>query len=60
VILLGAEDEGLSPALAGAADLTLRIPGTEQVESLNVAAATAVLLAELWRRHAGAGPPRAR
>ena len=52
VIVLGAEDEGLPPALAGAADLTLRIPGSGHVESLNVAAATAVLLAELWRRRA--------
>jgi TrmH RNA methyltransferase len=53
VIVLGAEDAGLSPELAKAADLSLRIPGSEHVESLNVAAATAVLLAELWRRHRG-------
>jgi RNA methyltransferase, TrmH family len=52
VFVLGAEDEGLSPALARAADVTLRIPGSGQVESLNVASATAVLLAEVWRRHA--------
>ncbi len=51
VIVLGAEDEGLPPALASAADLTLRIPGSGRVESLNVAAATAVLLGDLWRRH---------
>jgi TrmH RNA methyltransferase len=50
VILLGAEDAGLSPALASAADLTLRIPGSGHVESLNVAASAAVLLGELWRR----------
>jgi TrmH RNA methyltransferase len=50
VVVLGAEDEGLAPALAAAADLTLRIPGSGRVESLNVASATAVLLAELWRR----------
>ncbi|HTA18697.1 MAG TPA: TrmH family RNA methyltransferase [Polyangia bacterium] len=54
VIVLGAEDEGLPPALASAADLTLRIPGSGRVESLNVAAATAVLLGDLWRRHAPA------
>ena len=53
VIVLGAEDAGLPPALTKAADLTLRIPGSERVESLNVASATAVLLAELWRRNAG-------
>jgi len=58
VIVLGAEDTGLAPATAAAADLTLRIPGSAHVESLNVAAATAVLLAELWRRHAtGATSP---
>lgn len=52
VLVIGAEDEGIAPALAAAADLTLCIPGTGRVESLNVAAATAVLLAEAWRRHA--------
>jgi TrmH RNA methyltransferase len=52
VLVIGAEDVGLTPELAKAADLTLRIPGSEHVESLNVSAATAVLLAELWRRHA--------
>ena len=51
VIVLGAADEGMPPALASAADLTLRIPGSGRVESLNVAAATAVLLGDLWRRH---------
>jgi TrmH RNA methyltransferase len=54
VIVLGAEDEGIAPALAAAADLTLQIPGSGHVESLNVAASAAVLLAELWRRHAKA------
>ena len=54
VILLGAEDAGLPPELAKAADLALRIPGSDRVESLNVAAATAVVLAEVWRRHAAA------
>jgi TrmH RNA methyltransferase len=54
VVVLGAEDEGIAPELAKAADLSLRIPGSAHVESLNVAAATAILLAELWRRHAAA------
>jgi RNA methyltransferase, TrmH family len=57
VVLLGGEDEGLSHELTAAADLTLRIPGSGHVESLNVAAATAVVLAEVWRRHAGAASP---
>ena len=57
VVLFGAEDDGLSPALARAADVTLRIPGSGHVESLNVAAAAAVVLAEIWRRHAGPTRP---
>ncbi|HVU53158.1 MAG TPA: TrmH family RNA methyltransferase [Polyangia bacterium] len=52
VIVLGAEDVGLAPEVARAADLTLEIPGSGHVESLNVGAAAAVVLAELWRRHA--------
>jgi TrmH RNA methyltransferase len=47
--VLGAEGEGMDRDLAGACDLQLSIPGTGAVESLNVAAATAVLLAS-WRR----------
>jgi TrmH RNA methyltransferase len=50
VYVIGAEGEGMSPALAAACDLRLSIPGTGAVESLNVAAATAVLLAAWQRR----------
>src|SRR5690606_41374807 len=49
VYVLGAEGEGMDPDLATTCDLRLSIPGTGAVESLNVAAATAVLLAE-WSR----------
>lgn len=49
-VLFGAEREGLSKALAGRARHLVRIDGTGVVESLNVAAASAVVLAELWRR----------
>lgn len=49
VYVLGAEGEGMSKELAAACDLRLSIPGSGAVESLNVAAATAVLLAA-WRR----------
>lgn len=52
VYVLGAEGEGMDPALAGACDLRLSIPGTGAVESLNVSAATAVLLAA-WVQRAG-------
>jgi len=50
VYVLGAEREGMDPALAAACDLRLSIPGSDAVESLNVAAATAVFLAEWARR----------
>jgi RNA methyltransferase, TrmH family len=49
VYVLGAEGEGMDAELAKACDLRLSIPGSGAVESLNVAAATAVLLAE-WTR----------
>lgn len=49
VYVLGAEGEGMSPALADACELKLSIPGSGAVESLNVSAATAVLLAA-WAR----------
>ncbi|MFC3128286.1 TrmH family RNA methyltransferase [Coralloluteibacterium stylophorae] len=48
VYVLGNEGEGMDAALAAACDLRLSIPGSGAVESLNVAAATAVLLAA-WR-----------
>jgi len=48
VYVLGAEAEGMDADLARTCDLRLSIPGSDAVESLNVAAATAVLLAT-WR-----------
>lgn len=51
LLLLGAENDGLSAALTRAADRGLIIPGTGAVESLNVACAAAVLLGEFWRLH---------
>lgn len=59
LILLGNEAEGLSPELRGACTQLLSIPGTGAVESLNVAAATAIALAECWRQdHRPAQSPR--
>lgn len=49
VYVMGAEGEGMDESLAAVCDLRLSIPGTGAVESLNVAAATAVFLAQ-WRR----------
>lgn len=48
VYVLGAEGEGMDRGLAAACDARVSIPGTGAVESLNVASATAVLLAT-WR-----------
>lgn len=48
VFVMGAEGEGMDRTLAQACDLRVSIPGTGAVESLNVAAATAVFLAA-WR-----------
>ena len=50
VYVLGAEGEGMNTELARACDLRVSIPGSGAVESLNVAAATAVLLAQWVRR----------
>lgn len=45
VYVLGAESEGMDRGLAAACDKQVSIPGSGAVESLNVASATAVLLA---------------
>lgn len=46
VYVLGAEGEGMSSDLVDMCDFKLRIPGSGAVESLNVSAACAVLLAQ--------------
>lgn len=46
VYVLGAEGKGMSSELSSACDLKLLIPGSGAVESLNVSAACAVLLAQ--------------
>ncbi len=51
VYVMGAEGGGMDRTFAQNLDLRLSIPGSGAVESLNVASATAVLLAE-WRRRA--------
>ncbi|CAN7466109.1 RNA methyltransferase [Pseudoxanthomonas sp. LjRoot143] len=49
VYVMGAEGEGMDARLADACDARLSIPGSGAVESLNVAAATAVFLAQ-WKQ----------
>lgn len=51
VLLLGAEDRGLSKELERRAGLRLQIPGTGKVESLNVSVAGGIFLAEHRRQH---------
>ncbi len=50
VLLLGSEGSGLPDRVLRGADRVVRVPGTGWVESLNVATAAGVLLAEWWRR----------
>ncbi|MGY3265644.1 TrmH family RNA methyltransferase [Lysobacter sp. HA35] len=49
VYVMGAEGAGMDRTFASMCDMRVSIPGSGAVESLNVASATAVLLAE-WRR----------
>lgn len=51
IYVMGAEGEGMDRELAATCDLQLSIPGTGAVESLNVAAATAVLLSAWCAGH---------
>jgi 23S rRNA (guanosine2251-2'-O)-methyltransferase len=56
VLVVGAEGKGLRPGVRAAADTLYRIPMRGRVASLNVAAATAVVLFE-WVRRARGRPP---
>lgn len=49
ILMLGSEAQGLSPELARQTHNTVTIPGAETAESLNLAAAAAILLYELHR-----------
>ena len=52
VLVMGAEQTGVDSELLAASPLRVEVPGTGQVESLNVSAAAAVLLAEWCRQNA--------
>lgn len=52
VLVMGAEQAGVEAELLAASRLRVEIPGSGHVDSLNVSAAAAVLLAE-WRRQIG-------
>jgi 23S rRNA (guanosine2251-2'-O)-methyltransferase len=50
VLVVGAEGKGLSRLVAQTCDLTVRIPLSSSVESLNASVATGIALAEVARR----------
>jgi TrmH family RNA methyltransferase len=49
LLAMGSESRGLSPAVSGVCKVSVRIPMKPGVESLNVAAATALMLYEIAR-----------
>jgi len=49
-VILGSEGKGVSPLLQKNADQLLAIPHSPAVESLNVAAAAAIILFEAWKQ----------
>lgn len=51
LLIFGSETAGLRPEILQQVDEVRSIPGTGQLESLNVACASAVFLAEYWRCH---------
>lgn len=54
-VVMGSEAWGLSETWLAAADVRLRIPMAGQVDSLNLSAATALLLYEVVRQRQGSG-----
>ncbi|MEK6749048.1 MAG: TrmH family RNA methyltransferase [Pseudomonadota bacterium] len=52
VLILGAELTGVSPMLARLSSQGIQIPGTGQVESLNVSTAAAIIIGEYHRQRA--------
>lgn len=51
LFMIGAEGRGLSTEAFKKAEVLLQIPGTGEVESLNVSTATALLIGEWYRQH---------
>ncbi len=50
LFILGGEVEGVSDLMLGRSDLTVRIPGTGHVESLNVSVATGILMSHFFAK----------
>ena len=51
LLVMGAEGTGVSRTLQDLADITLKIPGTGKVESLNVSVAFSLIAGEFTRQH---------
>jgi RNA methyltransferase, TrmH family len=51
LIIFGSEGAGITASLLRSGDKTIKIPSTGNVESLNIACAASVILAEYWRLH---------
>ncbi|APJ03162.1 tRNA/rRNA methyltransferase [Silvanigrella aquatica] len=49
LVIFGSEGNGITASLMQAGDKTVKIPSTGNVESLNIACAASVVLAEHWR-----------
>lgn len=60
VLVLGHEREGLGPRIKAQCTALVAVQGSGAIESLNVAVAAGVLLAELWRRSPSSAPGVAR
>lgn len=50
VVLMGNEQSGLPPDMEAACDALVKLPMRGRADSLNLAAATAVMLYDVWRR----------
>ncbi|MGE3143656.1 MAG: TrmH family RNA methyltransferase [Hyphomonadaceae bacterium] len=55
LLMMGNEQAGLPPELEDACDELVRIPMRGHADSLNLAAATAIMLYDIWRRRGYAG-----
>lgn len=53
VLIMGNEAEGISPKLKKSCDSLVKIPMNPMIDSLNVAAACAIMMAEAWRQRNG-------
>jgi 23S rRNA (guanosine2251-2'-O)-methyltransferase len=56
-IIMGSEDEGIQPALLSLADMTIKIPLSGNIASLNVSVATGILLFEVVKQRKNAVNP---